>query len=81
MTENSEFSTDSFRSLTHTGQPPVPFAAGLQYLEVNPAAVVADENTQLTGLIFEFNLNPAGSGVPEGIHQGFSPNGIKFIAD
>jgi len=43
----------------------VPFAPGLQYLEVDPAAVVADKNAQLTGLIFEFNLDPAGSGMPE----------------
>jgi len=38
-------------------------AAGLQYVEVNPAAVVADKNAQLTGCIFEFNFNPVSSGV------------------
>jgi len=43
----------------------VPIAAGLQYLEVNSTAIVAHKNAQLTGCIFDFNLNPAGSGVSE----------------
>lgn len=80
-TDKLEGRSDPLRSLPHPRQSPMSDSACLQYVLVDPTAVVAHKYAQLTGGIMEFHPDPGGPGVAERIDHGFSPDGIDFIAN
>src|SRR6267378_4925639 len=53
-TQDSESRADSFGPLAHSRQTPVPVASCPDYQRVNPAAIVANEKSQVARCIFEF---------------------------
>src|SRR6266849_7888731 len=78
--QNPEFPSDPLGSLPHACKPPVPVAAGLQNLGVDPATIVLDKNSQLLGGILQVQVDITRPGVPEGIHQRFPADAVHLIA-
>jgi hypothetical protein len=58
----------------------VAFAPQTQHLRVNPATVIADQNAQVVGDIFDLNLDASGTGVAERIDQRLVAYAVDFIA-
>src|SRR5271166_2696623 len=79
--QNSESRAYSFGPLAHPRQSPVPVASGVEYLRVDPTAIVAYEKPQMAGRIFEFNLDIARAGVTECVYHRFAADPIYFLAD
>jgi hypothetical protein len=59
----------------------VTFSAGVQYLRVDPAAIIANQNLQLVRGIFQFQFDAARLGVPERIYQGLACDTVHLISD
>ena len=56
-------------------------ASRMQHLRIDPATVVTDDYPETLGGILKFDLDAAGSGVAEGIHQCFPADPIDLAAN
>ena len=51
------------------------------YVRVNPAAIVADQNFQLVGSIFQLNLDVAGPGMAKCVEHRLPADTVNVIAN
>jgi hypothetical protein len=58
----------------------MPIASGFEDLGINPAPVIADQDSQLAGGVIQFDVNPLGLGVAKRIDQRFPPDAVNVIA-
>ena len=75
-----KFRTDSLGAFAHAGQAPVPLAARLQQLRIDAASVVADQDSQLAGGVFELISMLFARGMPECVDQSFAADAINLVA-
>ena len=55
-------------------------ATRLQYTRVDPATVVADQNTKAVAGIFDFDFHAAGAGMVECVEDGLAADAIDIVA-
>jgi hypothetical protein len=76
-----DFGAYSFGPFADAGKAPMPVSSGLQNFRVDAAAVIADQNPQLTIRVFEFDFDAAGLRVVEGIGQSLATDTVDFITN
>src|ERR1700740_900979 len=58
----------------------MPIAAGFEDMSINPAPVIADKDSQLTGGVIQLDVNPLCLGVAECVDQSFPSDAVNIIA-
>src|ERR1700761_9542004 len=70
---------NSFRSLAHSGQPPMSFAARLEHLRVNSTAIVAHQDSEILACVFYFDFHSVRFGMQEGIYDGLEADTVDLV--
>ena len=79
--ENMEPRADPVRPLAHSRKAPVSIAPRSQYLRVDPATIVAHQNTQLAGRILQFDLDLLRPRMAKCIDQRFPADSVHFVPE
>jgi hypothetical protein len=59
----------------------VPVATRAEDLRVDAAAIIAHEDSQVTGRTLDFDFDLASPGVAESVYRSFAADPVYFLAD
>src|SRR4030095_10041633 len=68
-------------ALSHAWQAPMSASRSLNYRRINPLTVVADEQAQLAGVIFDVRIEVAPLRVPEAIANRLAGNPVDVVSN
>src|ERR1700722_10670259 len=77
----AELCADSFGTLVHSPQTPVPLPAGLQDPFIHTAPIIADHQPELPVRILQFDFNAFCTRVAKSIDHGFAADAIELIPE